>query len=600
MNILDKLTKKLIYLIGAFFLYVISILVFNTDKGFDITDESYYILQALYPNDVYSIITHEGYYTGLLFWLSGYNLSYFRLLGILILIGISIYLSLVIIKYISIKLRLTLNNYDKILFTFPVVLSSMSFYNLWILTPSYNWLALLSSMLMIVFMISIVNNKEINYSIYITKDYFLFSFSISLAFMSKPTMLFGLIFVSLLFLIYEYKRINYKKAIPSIIITTFVILSLHIIFLDGGFSTYFERLEESITRAQLLDNRYTLYNRFENLFLIISQSFFESFYFHKVNNFVLYTILIILLVFGISRKKLNIKKYYIVFISLLFTSYSYYIYIDLINTNLSLLWIRLFELFIIILFLKASFVMFLSNKIKYFKNIFLIVPFLMLIILLSLSITFGTNNNLIYSMSSSLVFICIPMIILALLIDKVLNISLFSILVNIVFLVYINSTISYAFEHPYRLVTNIEGQNKKVEFLGGLFVDKIQKKYIEDLQDILKDKTAENKNIDLLDMTGGSPGANIILEANIFNASWLIGGYEGSNEFVYRILSEFKNTRKLKKAWILISRKGRRKSNLNILDKLKLNFPEEYVLIKTIKTAHRNELQELWVPIVNE
>lgn len=105
-----------------------------------------------------------------------------------------------------------------------------------------------------------------------------------------------------------------------------------------------------------------------------------------------------------------------------------------------------------------------------------------------------------------------------------------------------------------------------------------------------------NLKINLLDMTGGSPGANVIINAGFFGRTWLSGGYKGSNEFAYRILKSYKDSKKLKNAWILIAPKGTRSLNLEILNKLNLNFPKNYKKIGTTLTAHRNEFQELWKP----
>jgi hypothetical protein len=36
--------------------------------------------------------------------------------------------------------------------------------------------------------------------------------------------------------------------------------------------------------------------------------------------------------------------------------------------------------------------------------------------------------------------------------------------------------------------------------------------------------------------------------------------------------------------------------DLKILNKVGLDFPNAYINIGTVKTAHRNEIQELWIP----
>ena len=133
-----------------------------------------------------------------------------------------------------------------------------------------------------------------------------------------------------------------------------------------------------------------------------------------------------------------------------------------------------------------------------------------------------------------------------------------------------------------------------------LQADKTTKKYIEDLQSIASKHRVNDRKISLIDMTGGSPGANVILDADFFGQQWLLGWYKGSDQFVYRVLKSYQGTAKLKNAWILVSPKGGRKIDLNILNNIGLDFPTNYKRIGIVKTAHRNEIQELWKPTISQ
>ena len=86
MLIFRNLSIISLFICSLTFLYISFILISNISKGFDITDESYYLLAAMFPNEMFSTVTHEGFYTGFLYNLSGHNLKYFRLLGIVLLI----------------------------------------------------------------------------------------------------------------------------------------------------------------------------------------------------------------------------------------------------------------------------------------------------------------------------------------------------------------------------------------------------------------------------------------------------------------------------------------------------------------------------------
>ena len=128
-------------------LYISFLLIYNIPCGFDITDESYYILTARQPNQIFSTVTHDGYYTGLLYYLTGYNLAYFRLLGIIILVGISCQFAVEFYRYTINKFNFSYNILDKYLFLIPIVTGSLAYYASWLLTPSYNWLNIISVLL---------------------------------------------------------------------------------------------------------------------------------------------------------------------------------------------------------------------------------------------------------------------------------------------------------------------------------------------------------------------------------------------------------------------------------------------------------------------
>jgi hypothetical protein len=80
---------------------------------------------------------------------------------------------------------------------------------------------------------------------------------------------------------------------------------------------------------------------------------------------------------------------------------------------------------------------------------------------------------------------------------------------------------------------------------------------------------------------------------------WVLGGYRGSNIFALNILKK-ENPENLKKAWILKPNLGTRAIDLSILDKVGINFPEDYELVETFYLKLRDETQELWRPKYNE
>lgn len=596
MLFLKYINKLFILASSVIFIYISFLLLSNASKGFDITDQSYYILNAQYPNEVFSVLTHEGYYTGLLYYVSGYDLSYFRIYGILLLILMSVWFSIEIYKYIIKKFEYSINTWDKFLFIVSIPMASLFSYKSWLLTPSYNWLALVSVILFFISLFRIVRNKELNYSKYISIDYFLLSFSFTLAFMAKPTTTIVLIIISILFIIYEFKNINLKKALPSVIITTSIIVSMHILILDGGFISYYYRVIESLERAALMGGGHSLDNIYVSVLDQIKDFFFERFYFHKINNYYFYGVSFMLIIIFIMRNRINSLNIYKVLMPAVFVVYSYFIFIETMYNQPKWMWFGIIELLLLNLLLVFISIFFIDEKIDFLKKILKITLVMIILVLGSFAYSFGTGSHIVYAMSSSIVFLMAASLVLNLIFDQKLNIRIFNSLTGLIIAIFLYFTIVYTYEHPYRLITGIEGQNQSVELLGGLKVDKKTKKYINELHSMSNKYRVKGETISLIDMTGGSPGANVILNARFFSASWILGAYKGSDKLASRILKHHENTKRLKTAWILTAPNGRRKIDLNILNKIGLNFPKEYKKIGSIQTAHRNEMQELWKP----
>jgi hypothetical protein len=224
------------------------------------------------------------------------------------------------------------------------------------------------------------------------------------------------------------------------------------------------------------------------------------------------------------------------------------------------------------------------------------IPLSLIFILYGFAYYFGTTNNVVYHMASASIFVVPVLLIYALMLDKILQLNIFLKGTSLVILIFVYLIINNALNNPYRLSTKVNQQNKYVNLMGGLYVDEITKKYINDLQNIVKKHNKDNQQISLIDMTGGSPGANLIMNARFFDQQWLSGGYKGSNKYVYEILSNCEDKDRMKKAWILVAPDGSRKLDLKILNKLNLDFPNAYIKIGIVKTGHRNEIQEVWKP----
>ena len=99
----------------------------------------------------------------------------------------------------------------------------------------------------------------------------------------------------------------------------------------------------------------------------------------------------------------------------------------------------------------------------------------------------------------------------------------------------------------------------------------------------------------LIDLTGGSPGASVILSAKTPGKHWLLGGYPGSLEATTLALS-LAEKEDIRNSWIITAPMGTREIPVSALNNLNIDFPNSYTKTGAVITGHRNEVQILWKP----
>jgi hypothetical protein len=123
-----------------------TILVMNAGRGFDITDEGYYLLSASHPGDV--LAPTNGFFflpaAGLLDAVGG-DIAAFRRIGILLLLGSAIFLGNGLRTCLQTMTGRALG--ARSAWVGALMIGALGYYTIGILTPSYNLLTLLGIML---------------------------------------------------------------------------------------------------------------------------------------------------------------------------------------------------------------------------------------------------------------------------------------------------------------------------------------------------------------------------------------------------------------------------------------------------------------------
>lgn len=592
MNTLIKNINSLFLTISSFlFLYTLYILISTVNKGFDITDQSYYILKAKYQSDMVSVLAHEGYITGVLYKLSGFDLGLFRLYGILILAAASIWFAYELYRYITDKFKYDFKLVELMMFIVPISTGAMSFYNRWLITPSYNWVAILSVIIVFALLFRLAYTK--------TKHHFhlniiLLSLAYNLSFAGKPTTTIALLLISIFFICFEIEKINIKKTLLWGLLYNIIFLLIHIFLIDNN---YFYRTMESLEILKSLGGGYSFSDTVLRTFIYISVYLLKKLYIYEIEITYILLFCIIILLFYFYRDKKSIKNLFIPFVILSLSIYIYFIYIDFLREKTDLMWLYSMEIlfFIIAVYFINKLLFQKSDQTQSSLKLFIIS---FILVSGSIAYRFGTNIHFVLSLASGLMFVYSAILVYTFYIDKMRNNTILTSFVGILLSLFVVHQILFVYEKPYRVIESIDKQIYKVNFRNNknyIYVDEKTAEYFNDLKEISSPYIVNDKRLYLLDLSGGSPGANVILDAKTLGAPWLLGSYKGSNQFAYNILKKF-DKEKLKNSWLLIAPKGRRSLDLEILKKLNLNFPEAYKKIGTVTTSHRNEFQEIWVP----
>lgn len=581
-------------------LYISYFIFSNLSKSFDLTDESFYILSYSFSKEMYyNAIALFRYPLAFLNYIVFDDLIILRVISVLLLLLSSIFLGYEYIKYINAKFNFNLTYTEKLNYIIIITLSSLAYYKLWLFTPSYNWLTLVSCILFYGLLFKVVNNRNI-----LSYYYFLIGFIIFLSFLSKPTTTLVLVFSGFVLLFIENKKIKVREILLIVMISTIMYLFLFIVFIYEKLTVYLNLLNQNLKLNKLLESGHSFDSIFDNYIRIFNKFFYEKFLIFSTSIYFKYTVigtLVVFIIFSFFNNKIITKKYFLITINTLFCIYiiSLFYKIFLVTSPVHLLGFYFFEIIQYFIVLLAIYFIFI-NKEEISKNFKKIISIILFLLLGVIAYTFGTNTNIVYKLTEILIFINLILTLLVIFIDKKLEIKFIKSLFLILSTVSLIVLLLKGYEFPYRQ-KSVSNHNYEVAFLNKsykLYVDAKSQKYINDLKELALKYKFEKTGY-LLDLTGSSPGANVIINGKFFSSPWLIGGYKGSNNYSYEVLKKFVNTKELNNAWLLIAPNGKRRLDLSNLIKLGLNFPSEYKMVGSLKTSYNNEYQEVWIPKLN-
>jgi hypothetical protein len=189
------------------------------DRGFEITDESYYILLSMHPAYVESYISAQHWITSILWNMSG-SLFLFRLSGMLMLITSAALLAFGIISTLSnVNVKFSTKNYHLLIISSSII-SALLYGETINFSPCYNLLATSSAYASFGLLFFYLNTILRKNRIYLLV---LIGIILSIEFISKPSS--GIsIFILILALMTYFNRDKYKLLVSILTILISLIL----------------------------------------------------------------------------------------------------------------------------------------------------------------------------------------------------------------------------------------------------------------------------------------------------------------------------------------------------------------------------------------
>lgn len=578
-------------------------------KGFDITDESYYLLSVMQPQNQLFETSHFGYALAPLYFLSGGNVISFKLLGILFLFFAGLLFTVLLKKYWQ--------SWSHTVYQNSVILPSITalmYYHHWLLVPSYNWLAFVSTLLFGSGIFLFCQHNEAlekkQHLIFVVSS-ILVGFGGTLAFLAKPTTAFLLASIFLLWVCYH----RHNKNILAFFITSgciaLAVLFIHSIISFSGPSGYLNDLRGSFESGELLGASHSFSEVNKSLWTSLSQmaSLFIKFYVTRL----LLLGYVVLLILKYTSNLLNQERYSLkpraihFFTSLVLFSW----FLAILQANqiriphvlqiegqltpgsilVMMLWVFILASFLIHQLTENQ------NK-KDFEHYKTILFLSFVLFLMSIAYVYGTNNLPMVHITGGSFFLILGIFYVSNWMFQQTNYIFYNKILSLLITLQLVLCMWHGYTHPYRLQGTILDQKIPITFLNGkvtLYTDNRTASYVKKL---MSDAIANGwqKNIPLIDMTGGSPGALVILSARILGKGWFSGGYSGSSAYALDALKHMPSPL-LQKAWVLTAPNGIISLDTSILKACNLDFPSHYTLVGEYMTAHRDEKQYLWKPL---
>lgn len=594
MDLIKKLHQKnsvlMVFLSALSVLITLGILafiVFASHYGYDLTDESYYVLLIQHPKDYKYTVSQFGFFYHPIANLLNYNIPNLRIYNIVITYFLSIVnlglLYFCVIKKNSFSYR---KDFIELIAVAGIATASLLYFSTfnWLPTPSYNSLNFQGILL------TVIGLFLTGYS---SRPLSLIGWGVMsvggwVVFMAKPSSAMLLAVICFLVLL-----LNKKISFIQILTVCFILVALFIFTiysLDNGPSEFIKRYQTGLEGGKLLASGHDASSIWRLDFPNLSNTEWAWF---SINSF-----LIALIVSYIRTRERSIV------LASLFCIMTFAIYTGVIcdpfkSYVLSLPYYSQLQVLSVPVGVGLSGAGYLAatRSIPKYNNIFCLSVIFMLIPYIY---AFGTNNNYFHASTAVAFFWILAAVTMLAAIDtfwmrdSLLPLAFISQFITITFLFN-------AVQQPYRQPENLFKDTQSIDIGNSkIRVHKKIAKYLNDISALVNSSNFESED-SIIDFTGCSPGIAVILGTHNLGVPWLFGGYSGSNPMALFYLSKMPFD-EIQKSWLITEPSGKLALNPDILSNWRLSLENDYELIGEVmapdgyRGASTNSLQKIYKP----
>jgi hypothetical protein len=553
-------------------LVIISLFWIYKRHGFDLTDEAFYAISSTQPENINSNLTSFGYLTNYVIRFFNCDFHTTRIFGLFLIL---VTWSLVCLKVI----RDTKENISKkeLAVQFPcLVLPVLIFYWDGIYSLNYNLYAVCGLNLILY---GLYSSEDIRLGF---KGILIGSFGVFVCLMSKFTVIPCLLGLCCIFSLVKKSKLELKYITYIIAVSPFF-FALHFFFSQDNLFLFLERHNHAFNNLHLLKSEHLIF--FNDISIL--DTFYRILTFSSpAYSFIVLVIIVNFIIVHKYRhlKTLNIPVALLLSLSLLIVYKSHTP--NRWSLNYQLLFYSIYSAAFLVTYNSKIDNPLFNDRFKY-------------ILAAPLLISLGSSDSITY-LGSKCVFYLIFLLGIYLLSKNKKT----TILSSFFFIFSTSLTISmmfFGFKHPYRTHGRINQQNTKITTIDtkhnfivnedlGIFLTQIK-------------KTALNnnwkKNTSLINLTN-KPGITFCLSAKIITVPWLLGAYDGSDNWVVSMINRYQKFHNINESWIITNDDPHNKLTTNILDRIDLDLSANYQKIEIPNMHGYYAGYTIWKPITKQ